>query len=757
MFFWLRNVSLEVSTFGTNLLKPRFVESANSSPTRNLVGLIVRNKSQHLASHRKARRKRLTAGEYLETRIMFAIDPSPFEQAIMEHLNRMRMAPQGELDIFFESFDPFVARGAEVEGSDGELIQRAIDHFGVDADALQTQWASLTSAPPLAWNEDLTEAAAIHNDFMLQFDAQAHVLPGEDSIALRVENAGYTGIAAENVYAFAESALYGHAGFAIDWGDTPTGIQNPPGHRENILDGSLQEVGIAVLETPDDSTDVGPFLITQDFGMRNDYEAQILGVVWIDGFENGYYEPGEGFGNTVIEIFPDPGVSITGASVSTTSFSAGGYQSPIPAGTYQINATLSPFGTFAVAGVTIGNDNVKVDFELDSANRQAVAVGDTATATGTDPTPIDVADNDVDADGSLNALDASSIVITQTPQHGSVAVNDLGEAVYTADDGFTGDDSFSYRVRDSDGAWSTEAAVAVEVVGGMTGDPPVAVDETLAIVGGATSILDVSSNDSDPDGDLSQVVVISNSDGVATAAGLDISYTPTGDFVGLATVMYQMEDANGNRSATATAEVYVTSPLVPWQNPIDAVDVNPDKTINPLDALLIINALERFVELGDQDLSIPSTVTGLEKAPIPFIDVNGSTVIEPLDVLLVINQLIINNQAAAAPLSSGLPAGDPAAALSSGPAVRGGVDVSMVVDISRSVAQTAHLDSQRTNDAIRQDTVSPRARLDALPVTSRDRYFQLLPRTVLQEGAGITELPDTVLDELAVDASRDRS
>ena len=54
-----------------------------------------------------------------------------------------------------------------------------------------------------------------------------------------------------NVYAYAESVIHTHAGFAIDWGGDPddpntTGIQNPPGHRDSMMSGSFREVGIRI-------------------------------------------------------------------------------------------------------------------------------------------------------------------------------------------------------------------------------------------------------------------------------------------------------------------------------------------------------------------------------------------------------------------------------------------------------------------------------------------------------------------------------
>ena len=308
------------------------------------------------SSKSRLRYRKLSMGELLEPRDLLAFNPTPMEQAMLEHTNRMRLNPQRELAILFDSLIPLVASDSDV--------QLAIQFFGVSATALQAQWSELTPAPPLAWNSTLHDTALAHNELMIQHDLQRHVLPGEDDIGTRFVNAGYRFTrAAENIFAFSESEIYGHAGFVIDWGNTPNGIQNPPGHRDAIMDARLKEVGIAVTTESDDATDVGPQLITQDFGLRAGYKPQLLGVVWEDGFTNRYYDAGEGFGGFEITIKSEQN------TYSTTTMLAGGYQIEVEPGTYEVIATDSFLGTYALGNIEFSNQNVKVDFEIRSANR----------------------------------------------------------------------------------------------------------------------------------------------------------------------------------------------------------------------------------------------------------------------------------------------------------------------------------------------------------------------------------------------------
>ncbi|WP_164103003.1 RHS repeat-associated core domain-containing protein [Candidatus Laterigemmans baculatus] len=69
---------------------------------------------------------------------------------------------------------------------------------------------------------------------------------------------------------------------------------------------------------------------------------------------------------------------------------------------------------------------------------------------------------------------------------------------------------------------------------------------------------------------------------------------------------------------------------VDWRNPVDSLDVNQDGSVTPLDALVVINDLNRH---GSRDLSGPYV------APLPRLDSNGSGRSDPLDVLLIINAL----------------------------------------------------------------------------------------------------------------------
>lgn len=279
----------------------------------------------------------------LESRVLLA-GPSPREQQMLELLNRLRANPAAELPLMLTS------RDAD--------IQNALRFFSVDKAELARQWKDLKPVAPLAWNEPLAAAAKAHTGRMLDFNRQSHQLPGEAPLLGRVVAKGYkdASFVGENLFAFMTSVPQAHAGFAIDWGMGPGGIQDPPGHRENVLAGVYTEVGLSILDSRPGRT-VGPFLVTQNFGARRNQNPFLLGVIYDDRNRDGAYSPGEGVENATVLASGSAGTFVT------SSLTAGGYQLQLPPGTYVLTAAGGNLrGIATLGGITIQNNNVKRDF-----------------------------------------------------------------------------------------------------------------------------------------------------------------------------------------------------------------------------------------------------------------------------------------------------------------------------------------------------------------------------------------------------------
>ena len=324
------------------------------------------------------RARTLRRFESLESRRMLSFDPSGFEQEMLEHINRMRMNPADELGVIFISTD---ANDPNYFVSHDEDVNTAINFFGVDDATLFSQWSSLTSVAPLAWNESLYDAATAHSERMILQDLQDHILPADPTLGLLEEDglldravaAGFdwsgSVTVAENVFAYTESVFHGHAAFAVDWGATPTGIQDPAGHRDNIMDGSFQEIGISVLTEQDPTTSVGPLVVTQDFASRGNYgNARILGVAFDDMNGDAFYDAGEGLGGLTVTITDG------NTTYNTTTLTAGGYQVAVAAGTYDVTISGGNLsGPVYMGSVVVGADNVKLDFNADAPSVGSVA------------------------------------------------------------------------------------------------------------------------------------------------------------------------------------------------------------------------------------------------------------------------------------------------------------------------------------------------------------------------------------------------
>ena len=290
--------------------------------------------------------------------------PTAEEQLQLELINLFRMDPEGEFDRLIDN----IASGEGVQDN----ITAALEYFGVDCIDLMLQLDAATAVAPVAWNNALALAAADHTALMLQHDEQSHQLPGEASLGQRIAAAGYNfSLLGENVYAYAYDGLYAHAGFVIDWGyDSEDffngtlqsgwkylgdGIQDPAGHRITMLNGNMTEVGIEVLTDTSGQNSVGPLLVTQDFGTRPNYQAQLLGVVIADADNDSFYDLNEGLGGVTVTA------TGTAGTFTTTSWTSGGYQMELPPGSYVVSFSGGSLVGAARYSINMGNYNVKLD------------------------------------------------------------------------------------------------------------------------------------------------------------------------------------------------------------------------------------------------------------------------------------------------------------------------------------------------------------------------------------------------------------
>jgi len=284
-------------------------------------------------------------------------NPNAREQYMLELINRMRINPQAEYDILVNSTNPD--------------IQTALSFFKVNLTELKSQWELLKPAQPVAWSNKLHDSAVTHTQLMIDYDQQSHNLPDEPSLRDRVRNTGYQfTTVAENIYAYGSSVFESHAAFAIDWGNNPNGIQNGTGHRNAIMSNNYREVGIGILPEDNPSTKVGSLLTTQHFAnsqqLSTTNTSWLLGTVFRDVDDDDFYSIGEGLSNITVNI---RGISNPNFNTSIKTLNAGGYQTLLSPGEYQVEF-IRENNTVKTQQVTIDKENIKLDWMIDGKTYQ---------------------------------------------------------------------------------------------------------------------------------------------------------------------------------------------------------------------------------------------------------------------------------------------------------------------------------------------------------------------------------------------------
>ncbi|MGC9452461.1 MAG: CAP domain-containing protein [Oceanipulchritudo sp.] len=261
-------------------------------------------------------------------------DPTPYEQLMLELLNRARANP-----------------GAEAT------------RLGIDLnEGLNPGTIEDSPKPPLAFHPYLIQSARAHSGWMLDFNIFSHTGAGGSDAGDRMEDAGYF-------------FLYPWAwGENIAWGGT-TGVPDveaytvsrheglfiSPGHRKNICNANFDEVGLGVL-TGQFSTSQNTYnavMATQNFA-RSDWTPGplLLGVVFTDLDGDNFYDPGEGAAGVT--------VSAESGDYDAVTSSSGGYAFPFPAGSGSISVVFSggPLPSARYRTINRTGENIKLDLDL---------------------------------------------------------------------------------------------------------------------------------------------------------------------------------------------------------------------------------------------------------------------------------------------------------------------------------------------------------------------------------------------------------
>ncbi|HBP86951.1 MAG TPA: hypothetical protein DD706_04555, partial [Nitrospiraceae bacterium] len=264
-------------------------------------------------------------------------------------------------------------------------------------------------------------------------------------------------------------------------------------------------------------------------------------------------------------------VLATGAGTATVTITkqGGGTFSEIETETlikaiqYQHTDSLDPTDGDRLIDVIVNDGNsdsnaARSTINVNPVNDPPVAVADGFTVNEGSTTRLNLSNNDSDPD---DGLDLTSITILSGPTNGSIAsINPDGTVDYTHDGSETLSDSFTYTIRDLSGLTSNTVTVDLTVT--PVNDAPIAVADSFTVNEGATTILNLSNNDTDPDDglDLTSITIVSGpTHGTITSINPNgtVTYTHDGSETLTDSFTYTIRDLAGAISNTVSVSLTV--------------------------------------------------------------------------------------------------------------------------------------------------------------------------------------------------------
>ncbi len=256
-------------------------------------------------------------------------------------------------------------------------------------------------------------------------------------------------------------------------------------------------------------------------------------------------------------IYLNNGTSSPFANVAPVDIPAttqGNYGRGVAVGTLVSNGT--PAVLIVDSSGVFGGQSGIAAYLPTKLDQNPIAMDDSAVVAVNKSIQVSVLANDSAASGQT--LDASSVTVTTSPQHGTATVNSTGSVTYQPANGYTGTDTFQYTVRDNLGAKSAAASVNVRIQAA-----PVAQNDTATLQVNQTATIDVLANDTSTGGTLNPAAItisVPPAHGTASVMNGKVQYSPTSGYSGLDTFQYSVKDNLGTTSNTATVSINITAP-----------------------------------------------------------------------------------------------------------------------------------------------------------------------------------------------------
>ena len=237
------------------------------------------------------------------------------------------------------------------------------------------------------------------------------------------------------------------------------------------------------------------------------------------------------------------------------------------------------------------------------------------------PVTIDVLRNDGDPSGGRPTI----VGRPGCPSGGQATVTADSQVRYDPPLGLSGAFRCTYEVTNDQGLRASASIIVSVREPLVTNRPPVVLDDSLVVEVGETATIDVVENDRDPDGDSTDLELVSSTApvvGTATRIGNSIRFV-AGQEVGNATISYQVADVDGavslgflrvriteraNRPPIAVADGQTIFGSAPTQFDVLDNDSDPDETPG---GLSVVSAVR---ESGDGTVSLSGSIVTIAPA-----------------------------------------------------------------------------------------------------------------------------------------------
>ncbi|EPN8460490.1 Ig-like domain-containing protein [Vibrio cidicii] len=225
-------------------------------------------------------------------------------------------------------------------------------------------------------------------------------------------------------------------------------------------------------------------------------------------------------------------------SFATVSVNADGTLNIVPAanvnGQHSFTYTLTDSGQAVSASAT-------VTLNITPVNDAPVAVDNSAQLLEEGSFEVNVLGNDSDVDTG-DSFDLTSVKVVDEPAHGRVSVTASGAIVYSPEENYFGEDSFTYTVADAVGAVSNVATVTMTVT--PVNDAPMAQAQSQTMDEDKSLVITLVGSDIDNDDDTLQYVITEPvSHGVLEPlTNNSWRYTPEANFNGSDFFLFKVND-----------------------------------------------------------------------------------------------------------------------------------------------------------------------------------------------------------------------